>query len=65
METMKYQTERVNRGVFRVDLQVAMSGLRDSMTSAKRALDGGDTDRARSYLTTAYQHLQTLEKARR
>jgi len=61
---MKAQTER-NRGVFRVDLQTAMFSLKDSLTSAKRALDGGDTDGARSYLTTAYQQLQFLEQNRR
>jgi len=63
MEQMRIQTER-NRGVFRVDLQTAMNGVRDGLNMAKRALDGGDTDAARSYLTTAYQHLQTLEQAR-
>jgi hypothetical protein len=64
MERMKVQTER-GRGVFRVDLQTAMYGLRDGMTSAKRSLDRGDIDAARSYLTSAYQHLQVLEQGRR
>jgi hypothetical protein len=64
LEQMKRQTE-MNRGVFRVDLQTNMIGLRNSMTSAKRALDSGDTDSARSYLATAYQQLQFLEQNRR
>jgi hypothetical protein len=64
LEQMKRQTQ-ANRGVFRVDLDTAMIGLRDAMTSAKRSLDAGDTDSARSYLGTAYQQLQFLEQNRR
>jgi hypothetical protein len=42
-----------------------MISLKSSMSSARRALDTGDTDTARSYLATAYQQLMYLEQNRR
>ena len=37
LEQMKRQTQ-MNHGVFRVDLQTAMLSLKDSMTTARRAM---------------------------
>ena len=64
LEQTKRQTER-NHGVFRTDLETEMLGLRESMAAAKRALDVGEIEDARSYLATAYQQLGQLEKDRR